>query len=112
MVSLDLEVFALRDNEQLQLFKERPQGRFVAVMLRSVEMPAGARSPVRDSDKAPVVQAAVLGCEWSAKAQHWQWIQISQPSKERIGDKMIDDGCEPDVWFYLSIVDLTAQPKD
>lgn len=105
---LENEVFALRENESLQLWTERPEsGRFVAVMARTVEMPPGARSPVRTSDGAQVEQAAIVAAEWSAKHQHWHWVRLSSPSKELIGDMLFDNGAERDRWYYLSITDLS-----
>lgn len=108
-VSLDNEVFALRDNESMQLWTERPDnGRWLAVMARSVEMPPGERSPVRTIDGAPVEQAAIIAAEWSAKNQCWHWQQLSQPSKEFIGDMLFDGGAEKDRWYYLVVTDLSA----
>lgn len=108
-VSLDNEVFALRDNESIQLFTERPDfGRFIAVMARSVEMPSGPRSPVRAEDGAPVEQAAILACGWGFENQCWHWMQISPPSKERIGDLLFDGGADRDRWYFLLIFDTSA----
>lgn len=104
-LSIDNEVFALRDNELMQLFTKRPEGRFIAVMARSVEMPDGPRSPVRTADGAPVEQAAILGALWNYSQQCWQWTQISPPSKERIGDLIFDSGASKDCWYYLAITD-------
>ncbi len=104
---LDCEVFALRDHEQSQLFVEKPDdGRFIAVMARSVEMPPGERSKVRAMDDAPVEQAAILAAEWSHQNQSWHWLQISPPSKEHIGDLLFDSECEKDRWYYLVVIDL------
>jgi len=107
-VSLDNEVLALRDNERILLSSERPEGgRFIAVMARSVEMPEGPRSPVRAEDGAPVEQAAILACEFGHEQQAWHWMQISQPSKERIGDLLFDNAADKDRWYFVAIFDLS-----
>lgn len=109
---LENEVFAIRENELLELWTERPEsGRFVAVMARRVEMPPGPWSPVRTSDCAPVEQAAIVAAEWSEKHQHWHWVRLSSPSKELIGDMLFDGGAEKDRWYYLTITDLCQEKK-
>lgn len=112
MIRLDFEAFALRDGEVMQLFTEPQPGLCIAVMARSVEMPPGEHSAVRELDGAPVVNAAILSAHWSRSKQAWQWMQIAPASKEVIGDHMIDvANVEFDRWYYLLITqqDDTAQ---
>lgn len=110
---MENEVFAIRDNESLQLWTERPEGgRYIAVMARSVEMPPGARSPVRTVDGAPVEQATIVAAEWSAKNQHWHWVRLSPPTKEFIGDMIFDSGAELDRWYYLAVTDLSLAQQE
>jgi hypothetical protein len=104
---LDLEVFAIRDNESIRIVQTRPErGRWIAVMARSIEMPDGPRSPVRESDGAPVEQAAILACEFGERQQSWHWQQLSPASKEIIGDVLFDNQCEKDRWYFLVVSDL------
>ncbi len=104
MPVLDNEVFALRDNEQIQFFADLPSsGRVLAVMARTVEMPPGKRSPVRTSDGAPVEMAAILGCELRGDDPAWHWCQIAPASKEVIGDHIFDCGLEKDRWYYMLV---------
>lgn len=112
MVSLDHEVFAIRDGERVELTNVRPnQGRWLAVMARSVEMPDGPKVPVRTCDSAPVEQAAILACEMNRSRHAWQWLQISPASKEIIGDLLFDSGAEKDRWYYAIFSDDVEQPK-
>lgn len=104
MKKLDLtnEVFALRHGEHLQGFLEEPEtGDWIAVMLRSVEMPSGPRQEKRKSDGAPVEMCAILACHKVDGA--WQWLQLSAVSKEVIGDHFFDSNAPKDVWLYLQI---------
>lgn len=111
-IRLDNEVFALRDNESAQLWKERPEfGRFLAVMARTVQFPEGPFSPVRKEDGMPVEMAAIIAAVIGAKSQAWHWVQLSAPTKERIGDLMFDVKCEKDRWYYLAIEDFSAVPQ-
>jgi hypothetical protein len=107
---IDNEVFALRDSEQVTIVEDRPaKGRFIAVMARSLEMPEGARSVARPSDGAPVEQAAIVACEWNNTFQSWQWLAVSPPTKERIGDLLFDsEGVVKDRWYYATITDPLA----
>jgi hypothetical protein len=108
-MSLENEVFALRGNESCRLFEEKPDsGRFIAVMARSVEMPPGPRSAVRDSDGAPVEQATIVAAEWIDKRQCWIWSRLAQPTKEFIGDMLFDSSAVIDRWYYLLITDLSV----
>jgi len=108
-VSLDNEVFALRDNESFTFFAEPPGfGRALAVMARTVEMPPGNRSPVRPCDGAPVEQAAILACEVRGADGSWCWCQIAPASKEVIGDWIFDHGLKKDCWYYMLVSDLNA----
>lgn len=110
MNGLDNEVFALRNSESIRVQEEKPDsGRFIAVMVRSVEMPDGPRSPVRSMDGAPVVQAAIVAAEWSPTNGNWHWLCLSQPSKEFIGDLLIDANAERDRWYFAVITDLLAK---
>lgn len=99
---LENEVFALRPGEVIQGFYERPtSGEWICVMLRSVEMPAGEKHPVRLSDGAPVEACAVLACH--LVDGKWQWLQLSAVSKEAIGDHFFDNNAPKDQWLYLVI---------
>ena len=103
-VRLDLEMFALRDNERFQFYDEHPgDGRVLAVMARSVSMPEGAKSKERACDGAPVEAAAILACEIGAASGEWHWVQISPTSKEVIGDRMFDNGLEKDRWYFMLV---------
>lgn len=104
MVSLDNEVFALRNNEVIQLFTgPLDSGRWLAVQARSIEMPTADRTKVRACDGAPVEQAAIVACEWNPEHGGWQWVPLSSPTKERIGDHLFDSGASRDVWYYLLV---------
>lgn len=99
----DNEVFAIRDGESTTILEERPtEGRFIAVMARSVFMPDGPRSLQRRSDGAPVEMAAILSCQINTDGE-WQWTQLSPPTKENIGDLLFDSGAEKDKWYYAAI---------
>ena len=109
LTRIDFECFALRGNELLHLHESPPErGRFIAVMLRPVEMPPGPRVPTRPCDGEPVKSLAVLACEMASEG--WQWVIISPPSKEYIGDFLMDCKCERDRWYYLRVEDKT--PKE
>lgn len=109
-VSLDHEVFALRDNEQFAVQEGRPiKGRWIAVMLRSVQLPEGPHVATRHCDGEPVEKCAVLAAEMNATRQAWQWMQIAAPSKERIGDLLLEASAERDRWYYLVITDLSLE---
>jgi hypothetical protein len=108
MKTTENEVFALRDGELLTVFGEEPSevqdvpsGRWICVMLRSVDFPDGPVCPFRESDKATVECAAVLACQ--KVRGEWQWIQLGAPSKENIGDLLFDANAERDKWYYLEI---------
>lgn len=98
------EVFALRPGEQMVGTKERPEGpthKWLAVMLRTVQMPDGERHPARPLDGAPVEQCAVLACQMVGGK--WQWLFLSPPSKEAIGDYFFDGTWPKDEWLYLMV---------
>jgi len=77
-------------------------------MARSIEMPDGPRSKLRVCDGAPVEQAAILAAEFSHENECWHWLQISPPSKERIGDMLFSNAADLDRWYYLSVTDLKS----
>lgn len=107
---LSFDSFTLRDGERMQLSSERPgKGRYLAVMVRSVSMPAGEKANVRPIDGAAVEQAAILACEMNSNGQ-WLWCHLSPPTKEVIGDFLFDDcKIDRDKWYYLT---LTTEPKE
>jgi hypothetical protein len=102
---LDLEVFAVRDGETVQFSEERPthHGRWFAIMARSVEMPPGNRSSVRWIDGEPVEQCAILAAQLGRLETAWQWMQLSPPTKERLGGMMFANNLERDRWYFVSI---------
>ena len=103
-MQINNEVFTLRSGEKLELSAQEPEdGCYLAVQLRSIEMPPGERHKGRPTDGVKVEQCAVLACE---RVQgKWQWQPIGMPSKESIGDYMIDVcHCEKDRWYFLKII--------
>lgn len=101
------DVYAIRDHEAAQLLTENPnEGRYIAVMARTVELPPGEHSKERSADGAPVEQATIVAAEFGAKHQCWHWIRLSAPTKEFVGDLLFNGGCERDRWYYLQITDL------
>lgn len=96
------EVFAIRNGEIMTTADKEPtSGRWLAVMLRSVEFPDGPVSKVRPSDGAPVERCAILACQ-KVKGE-WQWCALSAPSKELIGDLFFNANVDRDKWYYLEI---------
>jgi hypothetical protein len=95
------EVFALRHGETIQSCLEQPKdGKWLAIMLRSVSMPAGPRQVERDDGK-PVEAAAVLAA--GLLDGKWQWVQLSPSTKEVIGDLFYDSSAPLDRWLYLVV---------
>jgi hypothetical protein len=98
----ETEVFALRDSEVVRILDaEPPGGRWICVMARSVDFPAGEVDPNRKSDGAPVERAGILACH--KVRGKWQWLQLSPITKEQIGDLMFDSNVDLDKWYYVDI---------
>jgi hypothetical protein len=96
------ESFALRHGEQYKIIDIKPiKGRWIAIMAQSVQFPFGPYAKARQSDGAPVEQAAILACQMVDGL--WQWLQLSPPTKENIGDLLFDSGADKDAWYYLEI---------
>lgn len=99
------EAFALRSGEVVRVSDTEPEARwrYLAVMLRTVTMPPGERQPERQTDGAKVEQLAILACE--RVDGKWQWVQLSPPTKEAIGDYMLDScECDQDKWHFLHVL--------
>ena len=95
------EVFAIRNGERTTIVAEQPtSGRWLAVMARSVSMPPGERHPFRHSDQMAVEQAAIVACQMVDGK--WQWVQLSPPSKEAIGDLIFDSNADKDRWYFVT----------
>ena len=106
------EVFALRDGESVTVVTEQPtSGRWFAVQARTVSMPDGAQSPIREADGKPVEQAAIIACQQNMEGL-WQWMQLSPATKENIGDLLFDGNAEKDVWYYCVVEDLHTVVPD
>jgi hypothetical protein len=104
---MDNEVFALRDAERIVVAEAAPdKGRWIIVQLVPVQMPDGNRTTVRACDGAPVEQCAVIACEWSVTNNGWQWLQLSPPTKEFIGDLLFDNGAERNQWHFIAVEQL------
>lgn len=96
------EQFALRDNERIrQVESHTDDACCIGVMARTVQMPDGERQAVRPEDGAPVEQAAILGVE--RVEGKWQWLPLSQPTKEILGDLIFDNNLPRDEWIWLVI---------
>ena len=95
------EVFVAYDSEQAAI-NHNGATCVLAVMLRTVEFPPGKIEPVRTADSAPVEARAVVSCKRNPKGR-WQWLPLSAPSKEAMGDYLFD-GCEatPDRWYFVA----------
>lgn len=98
------EVFAIRDGEMTTIHEQQPEsGRWIAVQARRVMMPKGPCQQVRQTDGAPVEQAAIVACQLSEGK--WQWVTLSAPTKETIGDLLFDGNAERDTWYYAAFTD-------
>lgn len=96
------EVFSLRSGERVEVFFEEPaDGCSLALMARSLSMPPGPRWGVRQSDGAPVEDAAIVAAQ--RVDDLWQWVQLSPPTKEYLGDLLFDNDAEKDRWYYLLV---------
>lgn len=102
MPNLLNEVFALRPGEVIYGQSERPtEGKWIAVMLRTVDMPEGERHPTRPLDNKPVEQCGVSAC--AIVDGKWQWLALSPPTKEVVGDYFFDGNWPRNEWLYLVV---------
>lgn len=100
------EIFALR-GEIVTLQEEKPTNKlWLAVCARSIEPPG----PMRPRDGEPRAEHAVIAaCQ--EYQDGWQWVSLSQPTKQIIGDLLFDNGFAFDKWYYLVYVPIKKKQK-
>lgn len=108
-------VFNFREGEGVTLTDRRPEahsgprGRWLAVQLAGVD-PPGPLGP--RTEKTPGMPLAVMCCE--QRAQGWYWVQLELTAREAVGCLMLEQNCEPGVWYTLLVHEyqVAAAPED
>jgi hypothetical protein len=97
--------FSLRVDESVAFATEEPTyGRYLAVQLRSVEMPTKERRKSRNDGKPPM-QCVLVACERNDYL--WQWVHMDAPTSAAIAVFMTDRCfCQLDKWYYITFVNL------
>jgi hypothetical protein len=71
------------------------------VMLATVR---GLPLPVSQRDDGAAIESlAVLGCMFNNEKGGWQWVQLSPGFKELIGDIMMENHFQRDVWHSMKL---------
>lgn len=105
MIDLLNELWALRDNEGVEIVPGQPiKGRWIAVQLVPCELPPGPQKGYRDTDKPPA-PLLVIAADCDNEGL-WKWLHLSSATKEAIGDLLLDETlAKPGQWYYAIITD-------